>query len=309
MNYWWVNQLATGKQEIPGGYIWAPDDHLIHHKNVQRVLPGDILFSHVRGEIKHIGVAISGSYNENKPSEFTSANNWKNKGFRVDVDFEMINPKIILSSFVEEFVTELPKKYSPLNKNGKANQGYLYSIPKEAANILLNQISNELINNSNETNLSLLEQLPYNRTINSSNERATERQSLQTSRVGQGVFRENVLSRWNQSCALTSIKSPKLLIASHIKPWKRCSNSKEKLDPFNGLALAPNYDFLFDKGYISFNKNGGLMISKMLSDSDRMSFGLDANLVLKKPLSESEIYMKYHRKYVFIDETLEEGLV
>ena len=65
-------------------------------------------------------------------------------------------------------------------------------------------------------------------------------------------------------CPFTMINDERLLRASHIKPWV-VSNDKEKLDPKNGLTLSPTYDVLFDRGFISFQDNGNLMVSPFIS--------------------------------------------
>ncbi|MCC6242249.1 MAG: HNH endonuclease, partial [Gemmatimonadaceae bacterium] len=77
----------------------------------------------------------------------------------------------------------------------------------------------------------------------------TEREQVTKARVGQGQFRERLLSLW-RGCAVTGVARPDLVRASHIKPW-RMSNNEERLDPSNGLLLLPQYDHLFDAGFIS----------------------------------------------------------
>lgn len=56
------------------------------------------------------------------------------------------------------------------------------------------------------------------------------------------------------------------LVASHIKPFKK-SSDEEAYDPDNGLLLSQNMDGLFDKGYISFNNDGSIILSNKL-DTD-----------------------------------------
>jgi putative restriction endonuclease len=48
--------------------------------------------------------------------------------------------------------------------------------------------------------------------------------------------------------------------ASHIKPWCESTN-EERLNGENGLLLTPSIDHLFDRGFISFEDNGELLIS------------------------------------------------
>jgi putative restriction endonuclease len=72
----------------------------------------------------------------------------------------------------------------------------------------------------------------------------TERQSLIRARIGQGIFRAEVIAVW-QGCSVTGCRIEKLLVASHLVPWKLATNA-ERLDKFNGLLRTPNLDKLVD---------------------------------------------------------------
>ncbi len=87
----------------------------------------------------------------------------------------------------------------------------------------------------------------------------TEKQQLVLSRRGQGKFRDNV-SRIETHCRVTGVNRPEHLIASHCKPW-RDSDNAERLDGENGLLLTPSIDHLFDRGFISFENGGELLVS------------------------------------------------
>jgi hypothetical protein len=48
--YWWVNQNKTFRQEVGGGYLWAPkttknNRHIPAYDNMREVRPGDSIFS------------------------------------------------------------------------------------------------------------------------------------------------------------------------------------------------------------------------------------------------------------------------
>lgn len=86
--------------------------------------------------------------------------------------------------------------------------------------------------------------------------------------------------------------------ASHIKPWKD-SNNQERLNPFNGLLLIPDYDFLFDRGYITFKNNGSVLISQKLSPFARKVFDVDDDLQLRNVFPENKEYLDFHRSEVF----------
>jgi len=125
----------------------------------------------------------------------------------------------------------------------------------------------------------------------------TERESIVKSRVGQGLFRERVIELWG-SCSVTGISNLALLRASHIKPWRDCSN-QERLDPMNGLLLHPTLDHLFDSGLVTFEENGKILVSKRLSSEDAKILQLDSSETLRKVPGGLQEYMKFHRENVF----------
>ena len=127
-------------------------------------------------------------------------------------------------------------------------------------------------------------------------EKRTEIETLIKARQGQGRFRQKLLELY-PSCPLTGLDIQPLLIASHIKPWSKC-NDKERLDPFNGLMLAPNIDALFDSGLITFDIDGTIKISPKINPENQKRLGISPDMKLKiKP--ESEEYFEYHRNHVF----------
>ena len=127
-------------------------------------------------------------------------------------------------------------------------------------------------------------------------EKRTEIEILIKARLGQGSFRQNVLEQY-PSCPLTGLDIQPLLIASHIKPWSVCNNN-ERLDPFNGLMLAPNIDALFDKGLITFDTDGTIKIHPTINPENQKRLGISPDMKLKIRL-KSEKYFEYHRNHVF----------
>lgn len=128
----------------------------------------------------------------------------------------------------------------------------------------------------------------------------TELETLIKVRIGQSLFRQQLLNYWNNCCSVTECRMPNVLIASHIKPWRDCNGAGEKLDVMNGLLLIPNLDALFDKGFISFDDNGKIIISSQISEDDQKILGVNEDMVLrKKPNEGHNIYLEYHRKNIF----------
>lgn len=128
----------------------------------------------------------------------------------------------------------------------------------------------------------------------------TERTAIVKSRVGQGLFRNRLLEKYNSTCIISGVCTKKLLIASHIKPWA-VSNNEERLSDENGLLLNPTYDKLFDCGLISFYDNGKLLISSQISPEDIVRLQLDSNAEYDiKTSIKLRQNLEYHRDIIFV---------
>lgn len=125
----------------------------------------------------------------------------------------------------------------------------------------------------------------------------TTKQQLISARIGQGEFRKASIRYWKGKCCITGCDIEPLLKASHIKPWKDSSN-EERLDVYNCLLLAPHFDALFDKGFISFEDNGKIKISSKLDQNTQKLFNCYKEITIK--LDKKHIkYLEWHRKNVF----------
>ncbi|CUN11764.1 HNH endonuclease [Turicibacter sanguinis] len=102
-------------------------------------------------------------------------------------------------------------------------------------------------------------------------------------------------------CPFTGISDLSLLVHSHIKPWSM-STDEEKLDGYNGLLLEYGYDMLFDKGWITFENDGTLLISPRIPQEllniywllrDGKTYNIFNDSGKRSP------YLEYHRKHVY----------
>lgn len=124
----------------------------------------------------------------------------------------------------------------------------------------------------------------------------TTKNQLIESRLGQGKFREKLICIYPE-CPVTGVKLGALLRASHIKPWRACSND-ERLDPNNGFMLAAHVDALFDKGYLSFEDDGSLLISRLcLNDIDKLYVDKNTKIKINE---KTKKYLQWHRENIFI---------
>lgn len=127
-----------------------------------------------------------------------------------------------------------------------------------------------------------------------------------TGRQGADIYRKKVIEHMPQ-CPFTKVTDEKLLIASHIKPYRVCikeGRMDQAVDFLNGLALTPTYDKLFDQGYITFKDNGDLVCGTLLSSYtwERLNINPNAKNNLRIYPEERQEYLDYHRKFVFQDD-------
>ena len=128
-------------------------------------------------------------------------------------------------------------------------------------------------------------------------------QAVKVRRV-QRFFRNSVLTSYESRCAISGLKIPSLLVASHIIPWKDSEN--RRADPTNGLALNNLYDKAFDRGLLTFDEQWRVCLSGELkmhfSDSDLSKRLLDIEgreLQMPKRFYPDPSAMDYHRQRVF----------
>ncbi|MBE6128136.1 MAG: HNH endonuclease [Erysipelotrichaceae bacterium] len=123
-----------------------------------------------------------------------------------------------------------------------------------------------------------------------------ERETVIKERINQSGFRKNLIKKYGK-CCICGVESAELLLASHIKPWKD-SDEDEKGSTSNGLLLCPNHDKLFDRGLISFNDDGTILISEKLSENDRMFMNVNDSQKIQVT-SDMIQYLAFHREKCF----------
>jgi predicted restriction endonuclease len=130
----------------------------------------------------------------------------------------------------------------------------------------------------------------------------TEKMSVVLARRGQGAFKQNLL-RHEHQCRVTGVARLEHLRASHIKPWRNCDSPEERLSGTNGLLLTPTIDHLFDRGFISFENHGEMILSEVTHKDSLRRMGVDPTIVINvgKFSSEQEVYLEYHRNHVFLE--------
>ncbi len=133
------------------------------------------------------------------------------------------------------------------------------------------------------------------------------REQMVKARVGQYYFRLSVLNAYHNQCCITGLQLPKLLIASHIKPWDISDEKTERTNPQNGLALNPFHDKAFDKGYITLDKKFQVVISSKIKDipmdeETKQWFMSYENKTIQMPdkFYPGKAFIEYHNDFVFL---------
>lgn len=128
---------------------------------------------------------------------------------------------------------------------------------------------------------------------------STEVQRLVTQRVGQDIFRRELIGYWGGRCAVSGLDVVELLRASHIKPWAKCDTDSERLDVFNGLLLAPHLDALFDGGWVTFYDSGKIQVSTALTIQQRTMAGISGSEQVLGLAENHFPYLAWHRENCF----------
>lgn len=186
----------------------------------------------------------------------------------------------------------IDKSIASLYKRGEANPiKYFFPIRNCVPD------KNELTNKGERCNNVVIEKVQeIEEEIRALNVEGESKKAIINVRVNQGIFRDLLLKRYNR-CCLCRVENRTLLIASHIKPWIE-SEPKEKLDVDNGFLMCPNHDRLFDKGYITFDNDGKIMISDRLTENDRVFLNVNCRMHIE--LTErNKRYLKFHRENIF----------
>jgi putative restriction endonuclease len=115
-----------------------------------------------------------------------------------------------------------------------------------------------------------VEELHPDLLINLPNVQGEVRERLVKTRVNQNLFRQMILKTYRNTCAISGIDVPDLLVAGHIVPWSE--NTQERLNPENGICLSNLYDKAYERGFICIDTEYKILISSALKDKITKSY-------------------------------------
>lgn len=295
MQFFWVNLGTTHKEARNGKFLWAPlssrsetgkTQTCRHWDNVGKVKAGDLIFCYHDNYLRAIARAERDAYPAERPPT-RSFNEWSNEGFRVDIAITDLKRHVSSADIASTYQAQFNVRTQPslFNVKGRITQIYMAHVPADAALYLLEQA--EVVADYEDQFIDAGSP--------GKNPSVTTRAALVNARIGQGAFRTGLLKRWEKKCALTGLKNPNLLVASHIQAWALADNHA-RLDTDNGLLLATHIDRLFDCGLISFGENGQLLISDDLAAEEHKILGLDQYTSIPSLSEGNRRYLEKHRE-------------
>ena len=138
----WVFQGQSFDREWHGGYIWAPITNKAgtaphHWTRLIDVRKGDIILHGCDGKLAAISVAKDKYFECKQPKELEVEGLWDRDGRMIECEYTIINNPIKTSNYTEKIIEHCKVKYSPFDKDGNGNMGYLYEINRDLAKLFV----------------------------------------------------------------------------------------------------------------------------------------------------------------------------
>lgn len=124
-------------------------------------------------------------------------------------------------------------------------------------------------------------------------------------RLKQRFFRRAVLSSYRGRCCISGVSDARLLVASHIIPWR--ANVSHRLNPRNGLCLSSIHDRAFDAGLFTLTDDLEIVLSTPLRSSTdeflQRVFAPVGGTKIEPPerFLPDPKFLDHHRRNVFVD--------
>jgi len=91
------------------------------------------------------------------------------------------------------------------------------------------------------------------------------RHTVVQQRIKQTFFRRAVLASYRGRCCVSGLSDARLLVASHIVPWRQ--DKANRLNPTNGMCLSALHDKAFDQHLFSLTDDHRIVLSASLRAS------------------------------------------
>jgi putative restriction endonuclease len=124
-------------------------------------------------------------------------------------------------------------------------------------------------------------------------------------RVNQDFFRKMILASYNNTCCITGLSIPELLVAGHIIPWSK--DEKNRLNPRNGIAINALHDRAYELGYLTIMPDYTIKIASSLKKDNSLrnrELFLQYNekpIILPSRFLPDPDILKYHNEKCFLE--------
>jgi hypothetical protein len=204
-------------------------------------------------------------------------------------------PKIVFPIFDEQYTyTDVSfKEYEDFYYDevlGVEGKDFCYFVYQDEG---LKEI--DIQNYSNNKLIDLINEYEYDLTG-----KDTTKKVLTNARLNTGTLRSVALSRDDNKCLLCELSDSRLLVCSHIKPWR---TGESRLDKNNVLTLCSIHDALFDKGFIAFSDDGKVLYSENdIFDSEIMKSikNVTNDRLRCSNYDKMKENFQYHRENIFL---------
>ena len=122
-------------------------------------------------------------------------------------------------------------------------------------------------------------------------------------RIGQGAFKILITDAYQRRCAITGEKTLPALEAAHIKPYNL--DGPHKIS--NGLLLRRDFHTLFDRGYITIDKNLNVEVSHKIKEdfgNGREYYAHHGKTLIILPELLEQLpdtrYLEWHNEHVYL---------
>jgi predicted restriction endonuclease len=124
-------------------------------------------------------------------------------------------------------------------------------------------------------------------------------------RKKQYIFRRMILSSYSGVCCMSGLSEPRLLVASHIVPWK--NDTDNRLNPKNGLCLSSLHDKAYDTGLITVFPDYSIAVSSEIIKLTNDKFIQETlvtchgkSIKLPEKFHPSKEFLEWHSKERFL---------
>lgn len=172
-------------------------------------------------------------------------------------------------------------------------QGKTYNTSEALGRRLFEQVQEKLSSQDAEQSM-VLEEVSGNR---------YGKEQIIKPRIGQGAFKVLITDAYKRRCAITGEKTLPVLEAAHIKPYSLSGPHDVK----NGLLLRRDFHTLFDRGYLTINKDFIVEVSRRIKEdygNGREYYAHHGTKLIILPERKEQLpdrrYLEWHNENVYL---------